>query len=318
MLTGDSFGKLYTLFDLKRLYITGVVVFEAGSLLCTVAPSSKVFILGRAVAGFGAAAISSGAGTIVPRCFPNEKRALMVGFLGFAQSFGLVGAPIIGGALVDAFTWRACFGINLPLGAIAILITAYGLEDPSPNPNLLLPLREKIKRLDLVGTALVVPSTVCLLMGLQWGGIKYGWSDWRIILLFVVFAVMVAGFGYVQHQQQEKALLPPRILKNRTVLASALFCACCNATLAVTEYYISIYFQGVRGYPATKSGLLGLPMLVGLAVALMFAALAVTWIGYYTRKFMGSVRSRLMSNSIHVCNQHPSPYCSRSAHNLRS
>jgi len=316
VLTENSFGKLYTLFDLKKLYIAGVVIFEFGSLLCTIAPTSKVFILGRAIAGLGAAAVGAGANTIVPRCFPNEKRALMNGLAGFAQSFGLVGAPVIGGALVDAFTWRACFGINLPLGAIAVIIAIYGLEDPSPNPNFLLPLEEKIRRLDLVGTVLVIPCIICLLVGLQWGGIRYGWNDWRIIILFVAFGVLTLGFGYVQHRQKDKAILPPRILKNRTVLAGALFCGCCNAALAVTEYYISIYFQGVRGYTATKSGLLGLPMIAGLAVASITAALAITRIGYYTREFTKVIVARLTPSSIHVRDKRPSTYRSRSAHNI--
>jgi len=66
----------------------------------------------------------------IPRCFPNHKRPVMNGFLGFAQSLGLVTAPIIGGALTDAFTWRACFGINVPIGVVAVAITSLWMKDP--------------------------------------------------------------------------------------------------------------------------------------------------------------------------------------------
>lgn len=222
---------------------------------------------------------------VIPRCFPKHKRALMNGFLGFAQSFGLVAAPVVGGALIDAFTWRACFGINIPIGAVAVAITAFCMVDPFPNPDIQLPLREKLRRLDIIGTLLIIPAIVTLMIGLQWGGVRYGWSDWRIILLFALFVVMIVGFGYVQYRQQDKALLPPRIAKNRTVLASTLFSCCTNGLLAVTEYYIAVYFQGVRGYTATKAGLLGLPMIAGLAVSSISAAFGVTWVGYYTRKW---------------------------------
>jgi hypothetical protein len=104
-------------------------------------------------------------------------------------------------------------------------------------------------------------------------------------MLFVLFTVLITAFGYVQYQQQDKAVLPPRIIKNRTVLASAIYACCTNGILAVTEYYIAIYFQGVRGYSAAESGLLVLPMIVGFSVTSMLAALGTTWIGYYTRKY---------------------------------
>jgi MFS family permease len=221
---------------------------------------------------------------LVPRSFPAHKRPLVNGLLGFAQSFGLASAPVIGGALIDAFTWRACFGINVPIGILAVAVTAIYMKDLYPNPDLELPIREKFKRMDPIGTLLILPAIVCLMMALQWGGARFGWSDWRIVLLLVLFTVLIAAFGYVQYQQQDKAVLPPRIIKNRTILASMIYACCTNGILAVTEYYTAIYFQGVRGYSAAKSGLLVLPMIVGLSVTSMLAALGTTWIGYYTRK----------------------------------
>jgi MFS family permease len=221
---------------------------------------------------------------IVRHCFPLSKLALAGGFVGGCQSLGLVAAPAVGGVLIDAFSWRACFGVNLPLGTVCVALTAYGFSDPVPNPNVSLPLKEKIKRVNPFGTLLVVPSITCLLMALQWGGTKYGWKDWRIIVLFVIFAVLFAAFGYVQHRQGEEATLPLRILKNRNILAGMWYTGCCNGVLAMTEYYISIYFQGVRGFIATKSGLLGLSMIGGFAVSFIAAAGVMTKFGYYVRK----------------------------------
>jgi MFS family permease len=222
---------------------------------------------------------------LVPRSFPAHKRPLVNGILGFAQSFGLASAPVIGGALTDAFTWRACFGINVPIGILAVAVTAIYMKDLYPNRDLELPIREKFKRMDPIGTLLILPAIVCLMMALQWGETRFGWSDWRIVMLFVLFTVLITAFGYVQYQQQEKAVLPPRIIKNRTVLASVIYACCTNGILAVTEYYTAIYFQGVRGYSAAESGLLVLPMIVGFSVTSMLAALGTTWIGYYTRKY---------------------------------
>jgi hypothetical protein len=189
---------------------------------------------------------------------------------------------VIGGVLIDAFSWRACFGINLPLGLFCLAFTAYSFHNPVPITEIA--FWEKIKRTNPLGTLLVVPALTCFLMALQWGGSTYGWGDWRIILMFILFGVLFSAFGYVQYRQGEGATLPIRIIKQRSVLAGLWFSACCDGTLAVTEYYISIYFQGVRGYTATKSGLLGVPMIGGLFIAGMAAAMGTTRIGYYFRK----------------------------------
>jgi MFS family permease len=201
-------------------------------------------------------------------------------------SLGLITAPTIGGALVDTFSWRACFGINIPLGVLCLILTSYGVhEAPHHRENApVLTLKEKLKKVDFLGTLLAVPAVTCLLMALQWGGTKFGWGSWQIILPLVFCALLFIAFGYLQYHQGDKALLPPRILKQRSIIAGMWFGACCEGVLAVTEYYMSIYFQGVRGYTPTKAGLLALPMVGGLAIAFVVSGLGTTWLGYYYRE----------------------------------
>ena len=256
--TNFFFGKMYTLFPLKKVYIASVATFEIGSALCTFAPTSTSFILGRAIAGLGAGGLGTGVMAFIPRSFPLQKRPMMTGVMGFAQSLGLISAPALGGALIDAFSWRVCYGINLPLGVIAaslpfpeklprfrqnhcfiaplttiqangdpqILVSVFFMKDQSSHPDLTLPMAVKLIKLDPIGTILVLPCIVCLMLALIWGGTKFAWNDWRVILLFVLSAVVSIGFGFAQHKKGENALMPPRILKNRTVLASALFSCC--------------------------------------------------------------------------------------------
>ena len=268
---------------MKHVFILGVAIFEIGSLLCTFAANSKMFIVGRAVAGFGVSAVGGGLLKLLKHLFPLHKQAMMGSIVGGCQSVGLVSAPIIGGALIDKFTWRACFGINIPLGILCIALMAYGFEDPLPNPNADVPFQEKFKQLDLFGTLLAVPAITFLLIALQWGGTTYGWNTPIIIVFFVLGGCLILGFAYLQYRQGDKATLPPRIAKQRSMIAGVWYTACCNGVLAVTEYYISIYYQGVRGYTATKSGLLGLPMIIGFSVSLLAAGMGTTWLGYYFR-----------------------------------
>ncbi|KAJ4005972.1 hypothetical protein NW752_001219 [Fusarium irregulare] len=244
------FGQIYTLFSTKAIFLIGIATFEIGALICTLAPSSAIFILGRAISGLGRGAINGGLFKLLKQCFPLSKQAIMNSLLSGVGSLGLITAPTIG---------------------------APQLRENVPQ----LTFKEKIKKVDYLGTLLAVPAVTCLLMALQWGGTKFGWGSWQIILPLVFCAVLFAGFGYLQYRQGEKALIPPRILKQRSIIAGMWFGACCEGVLAVTEYYMSIYFQGVRGYSPTKAGLLALPMVGGLSIAFVVSGLGTTWLGYY-------------------------------------
>ncbi|KAF4493718.1 aflatoxin efflux pump AFLT [Fusarium agapanthi] len=276
------FGQIYTLFSIKAVFLIGIATFEIGSLICTLAPSSAIFILGRAVSGLGRGAINGGLFKLLRQCFPLSKQAMINSFFGSIQSVGLITAPTIGGALIDAFSWRACFGVNLPLGVLCLVLTAYGVHEQPPRRDApVLTLKDKVKKVDFFGTLLAVPAITFLLMALQWGGTKFGWGTWQIIVPLVVCALLFVAFGYLQYRQGDNALLPPRILKQRSIIAGMWYGACCEGVLAVTEYYMSIYFQGVRGYSPTKAGLLALPMVGGLAIAFIISGVGTTWIGYY-------------------------------------
>ncbi|KAJ3566810.1 hypothetical protein NPX13_g6996 [Xylaria arbuscula] len=281
---GFLFGKLYGLFPAKRLYMASLCIFELGSLVCTLAKSSPVFIVGRAIAGLGAAGLSPGSVVILSHCFPRNKLPIWTTVVASSQLFGIVGAPIIGGGLIDWLGWRACFGINIPLGVAAFAFVAFGLDSVDSEANHNLSLKAKLEKFDWFGTLLIVPGLISLLLALQWGGSTYGWKDARIIVLFVLFAVLLAAFGWCQYRLQDKAILPPRILRKRTVLTGAWFSSCVEAILSVTEYYISIYFQGIKGYTATRSGLFILPLLAGIAAGNLLGGLGTTWLGYYNRK----------------------------------
>lgn len=277
-------SRCYSLFNVKSTYLSTVVIFELGALLATVARSSNIFILARAISGCGGAGMSTGSFLILVHCFPNHKRPMWNGIVAMVQTAAMVVAPLVGGALIDTLSWRACYGINLPLGALALAMIWFGFTSPITNAEESLPLKEKIKKLDPVGTIIIVPAISCLLLALQWGGMTYSWSSPRIIILLVLSAVLIAAFGCWQIRLGEDAMLPPRILKNRNVLAAAWFEACCDGVLAITEVYISVYFQGVRGFTAFKSGYLFIPMIIGVSSAAMFAGISTSVVGYYTRK----------------------------------
>ena len=290
-----SAGKLYSILPLKSLFIASLCIFEAGSLVCAAAATSWMFILGRTVAGIGFAGLVSGSYITITHCFPSQKRAVWTTVVGSSQFMGTVSAPLLGGALIDWIGWRACFGINVPLGVVAYLLIQFGLQGKPVAGGDQDLWRHKLRWFDWVGALCLVPSICCLLLALQWGGDTYRWSDARIIVLLALSLMLLGAFAWRQHRLQDGATLPPRIFHMRSVLAATWFSACINATLSITEYYGSIYFQGVKGYSATRSGLLMVPMLVGIALGNLCGGAGSAWTGYCNRKLQFC---RLYSNWI--------------------
>jgi hypothetical protein len=264
------------------VYLSAIAIFELGSLICAVAQNSVTLIVGRAVAGVGSAALFSGALIILAYSVPLEKRPLYSGAVGSMYGIASVSGPLLGGVFTDKVTWRWCFWINLPVGAITIIGIAVFFPDPKREITNDDTWRQRINRFDPFGTAVFMPAIICLLLALQWGGTTYAWSSWRIIFLLVLFGVLIAVFLFIQSKQQEFGTVPPRIFFKQSVWASSLFSFCLGAAFLGSVYYLPIWFQAVKGASAVESGIMNLPMLISVVVMSVFAGAAVTIWGYYT------------------------------------
>jgi hypothetical protein len=276
------FGKFYTFFSIKWVFLIAIALFEIGSLICGVANNSVTLIIGRAVSGLGSAGIFSGALIILAYSVPLNRRPAFTGMIGSMYGIASVAGPLLGGVFTDKVTWRWCFYINLPIGAITIFVIALFFPDPQRKTVKDEPWSVRIWQFDPIGTSLFMPAIICLLLALQWGGTTYAWSNGRIIALFVLFGVLISAFLFVQYKQQDHATVPPRIIKKRTVWASAVFAFATGAAFLASVYYLPIWFQAVKGASAVSSGLMNLPMLISVVVMSLVAGAAVTVWGYYT------------------------------------
>ncbi|KAI0020357.1 putative MFS multidrug transporter [Xylariomycetidae sp. FL0641] len=276
-------GKLYTFFSGKWMFLGCVLVFELGSLLCAVSTSSAFFIVGRAVAGVGGSGIQNGGMSVISGAVPAHKRPLYMSFMFAFGQLGILAGPLLGGALTQYTTWRWCFYINLPVGAVAAVVLFF---THAPEPIVKPPfswalVRRVIPQLDLVGFALLAPAVIMLLLALQYGSSEYPWDSSIVIGLFVGALVTAVVFSLWEWRRGDNALIPFSMVRNRVVWTSTVqFSALMTAVFGGSQYF-PIYFQSVRGASPTLSGVYLLPGIVSQMLFVIISGVMVTRLGYY-------------------------------------
>jgi len=202
-----SFGKVYAYFNVKWTYLSALLIFELGSVICAAAKNSVMLIVGRAVAGAGAAALFSGGMTIVAYSVPLRKRAIYIALLSSMFGIASVIGPLLGGVLTDRASWRWCFWINLPFGAVALITVFFFFKNPERKHDDM-SFKQKLARIDLFGAFLLICAIVCLLLALQWGGSTYPWHNSKVWGCILGFGLLIICFVAWQFKLADRYLLP--------------------------------------------------------------------------------------------------------------
>ncbi|QYT00084.1 MFS transporter [Trichoderma simmonsii] len=265
----SAWGKVYKYFPLKTSYLIAIFIFELGSLICAVAPSSTALIVGRAFAGVGAAGIGSGSYTIIGFSASPKSRPMFTGIVGTSYGVAAAVGPLIGGAFSDKVSWRWCFYINLPIGAISALIILVFFKAPSTAKPQAATLREKLPHMDPIGAALVIAFVVCYLLAVQDGGIKFPWDSAHEIGLLVGGAVVVGSFVLWEWFQKDTAMFSFRLAKQRVYIVESVFSFFYSGAYYLVLYYLPIYFQSIDNASAQSSGVRNLPLIVAVVISML-------------------------------------------------
>jgi len=267
------YGKIGDQFGRKKIFQFAIILFLIGSALCGQARNMDELVAFRALQGIGAGGLMSLSMTIVGDIVPPRQRGKYLGYFGGVFALASVAGPLLGGFFTDSLTWRWVFYINLPLGALALWAVATRLH---------LPVKKGDHKIDYMGAALLSATFVPIILATVWGGITYPWHSATILGLFGggVFAGILFAL-WERRKPAAEAMLPLHLFKNRIFTVSMILSLLAGVALFASILFIPEYQQIVRGYSAVKSGLLLLPLVVGMLGALIVSGRLITRWGRY-------------------------------------
>src|SRR5947207_901164 len=264
-------GKIGDLYGRKSVFLTSIVIFLVGSALSGAAHSMSQLIGFRALQGLGAGGLLVGAMAIIGDLVPPRERGRYQGYMAAMMAVATVAGPLVGGYITDHLSWRWAFYVNLPLGAVALVLLALRLH---------LPKYRTEHRIDWLGSGLLAIGITALVLITTWGGNQYAWLSWQVLGLAGLAAVSLAVFAIVERGAAEP-VLSLGLFRNRNFTLSVVIGFLLGFAMFGAISYLPLYQQPVQVASATNSGLLLLPMMGAMLVTSLVAGQIITRTGRY-------------------------------------
>jgi EmrB/QacA subfamily drug resistance transporter len=247
LLTG---GKLADLLGRRRIFIVGLAIFTVSSFFCGFAGSEHVLIAARVVQGVGAALMNPATLSIITATFPPRQRGMAIGIWAGISALALAIGPLVGGAITEHINWSWVFYINVPIGIVGILAARVFIDESRDESH--------EQRLDFPGLATSALGLFALTYALIESNDR-GWSDTRVIVLFVAAAVLLGAFIMLERKQR-LPMLDLSLFRNSTFASANAVMFLIGLAMFGTFFFVSLYVQNVLGYTPMKAGATFLPM----------------------------------------------------------
>ncbi len=259
--TGDRFGR-------RRTFQLGLTIFAVASLLCSLAPNIETLIAARFLQAIGGSMLNPVAMSIITQVFTGRvERARAIGVWGGVVGISMALGPIVGGALIEYVDWRAVFWINLPICALAVVLTAIFVPESKS---------ATMRDLDPVGQVLGVAFLFGVVFVLIEGP-GFGWADPRTLAVAVVALLALVAFLRYESRRRDP-FIDLRFFRSVPFASATLIAVCAFAAYGAFLFMMSLYLQIERGYSAMYTGLIYLPVAIG---ALVFSPLSGRLVGRY-------------------------------------
>ncbi|MBW9214812.1 MFS transporter [Mumia sp. zg.B53] len=264
-------GKLGDLYGRKSLFITCIVIFLVGSALAGTSQTMGQLVAWRAVQGAGGGGLMVLSQAIIGDVVPPRERGRYQGAFGAVFGVASVAGPLLGGFFVDNLSWEWVFYINLPLGAVALVVVTAVLPRIRP---------DRAASVDYAGVVLLGTVATAIVLITSLGGSTWAWSSVEVWTTGVIGVVALGAFVLVERRAPEP-VLPLRLFANRTFTTTSLVGFVIGFAMFGAITYLPLYLQQIKGSSPTESGLEMLPMMVGLLLTSIGSGHLITKTGRY-------------------------------------
>ena len=273
--TTPLYGKIADIHGRRPTLFAAIAIFVAGSIVCAMAPSMVVLILGRAIQGLGGGGLMALAQTVIGDLVPPRERGKFAVYISGTWAIASVAGPVVGGFITQNFNWSLIFWLNLPLAAFAVLMTNNTLKR--------LPWSKRDHKLDVVGSMLVVAATVALMLALALGPQpQFGWAS-PVVFGLLAAAVALTAIAARHMLVTPEPLIPLEVLGNPVVLAATFSVFFAMAAFIGLTVFVPLFLELVLGLGASQAGMALVGYMVGTVVGANFAGQTMARFTHYKR-----------------------------------
>jgi EmrB/QacA subfamily drug resistance transporter len=265
------YGKLGDLYGRKTVLQSAIVIFLFGSALCGMSQSMLELIAFRALQGLGGGGLLVTTMVVIGDLVPPRERGRYQGFFGAVFGVSTVIGPLIGGFIVEHFTWRWIFYVNLPVGVLALAVIAWAFRVPSVD-------RKRV--VDYLGAALLSAALTCAVLFTSLGGTTMPWSSSSILGLLACAILCGIAFAFAESKVREP-LLPPLLFANSTFSLASAIGFIVGMALFGSLTYLPLFLQVVKGMTPSASGLHLAPMMLGVLCTSVLSGQLIVSSGRY-------------------------------------
>jgi EmrB/QacA subfamily drug resistance transporter len=265
------YGKFGDVLGRRNLFLFAIALFTLASIGCAFATDFWGFVIFRSIQGLGGGGLMILSQAIIADIVPANERGKFMGPLGAIFGLAAVAGPLLGGYFVDHLTWEWAFYINIPVGIAAFAIAYFTLT---------LPNKKAEKKIDIPGVVLLSAATTCLIFFTDFGGKSGGWTSVGTWLWGAGLLLAVAGFIFAE-TKAEDPIIPLSLFKNPIFINATAIGFVLGMGMFAALAFVPTFLQMSSGTSAAVSGLLMLPMMVGLMGTSIYSGIAMSKTGKY-------------------------------------